>query len=171
MRVAGIDYSSRFVDVVTVPYEGTGAPVWHRFPLVGADAFDRARSVADSVPGRSSVLWDDVLAVGIEHATGRINIPSLMRMQGAILSRIPARMLVHPLPPGKWRKLVGLPGNASKSDVRVWSEAILTRLRQPQNVTAIYTSSNEHSGWSQDSHDAHLIALATRSLIDTKQAA
>ena len=117
MLVAGIDYSSRFVDVVTVPYEGTGAPVWHRFPLVGADAFDRARSVADSVPGRSSVLWEDVLAVGIEHPGGNHGTGALLRVQGAILSRIPARMLVHPLPPGKWRKLVGLAGNSTKDTV------------------------------------------------------
>jgi hypothetical protein len=161
MRVAGIDYSSRFVDVVTVPYEGAGAPVWHRFPLVGADAFDRARSVADSVPGRSSVLWDDVLAVGIEHPGGNHGTGALLRVQGAILARIPARMLVHPLPPGKWRKLVGIKGNATKT------EAANRSINEPLPSRYVI----DWGRWPQDAHDAHLIALATRSLIDTKQAA
>ena len=155
MLVAGIDYSSRFVDVVTVPYEGAGAPVWHRFPLVGADAFDRARSVADSVPGRSSVLWEDVLAVGIEHPGGNHGTGALLRVQGAVLARIPARMLVHPLPPGKWRKLVGLPGNADKGAVALHAAMLGFFPTNPE----------------QDAYDAYCIALATRSLIDTKQAA
>jgi len=171
MLVAGVDYSSRFVDVVTVPYEGTGAPVWHRFPLVGADAFDRARSVADSVPGRSSVLWEDVLAVGIEHPGGNHGTGALLRVQGAILARIPARMLVHPLPPGKWRKLVGLPGNTSKGHVLVESDRLRLADVVYKRDGRLYYRATDMEPWEQDAHDAHLIALATRSLIDTKQAA
>ena len=74
MLIAGIDFSSHAVDLVTVPYDGAGAPVWTRFPLVGQDAFDRARSVADATPGRSSTMWDDVLAVGIEHPAGKFGV-------------------------------------------------------------------------------------------------
>jgi hypothetical protein len=169
MLVAGIDYSSRFVDVVTVPYEGAGAPVWHRFPLVGADAFDRARSVADSVPGRSSVLWEDIIAVGIEHPGGNHGTGALVRVQGAVLARIPARMLVHPLPPGRWRKLVGLPGNASKGDVALYACDPLGHFdyrRHPDGEMKV-----PDLQWEQDAYDAYCIALATRSLIDTKQAA
>lgn len=160
MNVAGIDYSTRFVDIVTVSYEGTGAPVWHRYPLTGNDAFDRARSVGETVPGRHGYLWDDILAVGIEHPGGNHGTGALLRVQGAILARIPATMLVHPLPPGKWRKLVGLPGNASKRDV-----AFSVRFDHPD--FPLY----ERVTWTQDACDAYCIALATRSLIDTKQAA
>lgn len=162
MRVAGCDFSSRYVDIVTVPYDGPGAPVWHRFPLVGTDAFDRARSVADSVPGRSSILWDDVLAVGIEHPAGKFGVGPLLRIQGAVLARIPARMLVEPLPPAKWRKLVGLAGNASKEDVRA------------HGVEHCFVHGPGGFGyveWPQDAHDALCVALATLTLIDRKQAA
>ena len=130
--------------------------MWHRFPLTGADAFDRARSVADSVPGRTSTLWDDVLAVGIEHPGGKFGTGDMLRVQGAVLARIPARMLVQALPPARWRKLVGLPGNATKVDVEVHSHA---------------TTDANTQAWPQDAHDAHCIALATRSLITTQAAA
>jgi len=165
----GIDYSTRFVDCVTVPFEGSGVPVWHRFELVGNDAFDRTRSVADSMPGRSSVFFEDILAVGIEHPGGNHGTGALLRVQGAILARIPARMLVHPLPPGKWRKLVELPGNATKADVMRHSTSQL----YPSAKTSPFLLglTGPDGEWPQDAHDAHLIALATRSLIDTKQAA
>ena len=158
MGVAGIDYSSHAVDIVTVPLDH-GAPIWHRFPLTGMDAFDRARSVADSVPGRSSVLWDDITAVGIEHPAGRFGVGPLLRIQGAILSRIPARMLVEPFPPAKWRKAVGLPGNCSKEDVAFRSQE--RKNGDPRDIPE----------WPQDAHDAHLIALATRAAITTEAAA
>jgi hypothetical protein len=66
MNVVGIDLSTFHIDVVKIPLDGTRAD-WHRFSLAGADAFDRTRSVADVMPGRASVFWDDVLAIGIEH--------------------------------------------------------------------------------------------------------
>ena len=164
MRVAGCDFSSRFVDIVTVPFEGTGQPVWHRFPLVGADAFDRARSVADSVPGRSSVFYEDILAVGIEHPAGKFGTGPLLRIQGAVLARIPARMLVTPLPPSSWRKAVGLPGNASKDDVWMW---VYDNCFAARNSDLIPPKQE----WPQDARDAYCIALATRSRIDRSEAA
>lgn len=149
MRVAGVDFSTHAIDVVTVPYEGAGAPVWHRFPLTGSDAFDRARSVADAMPGRSSVFWDDVLAVGIEHPAGRHGVAALMRVQGAVLSCLPARMLVTPWPPAKWRALNGLKGNACKKDCA---------------DHAIANGAPAH--WpTSDPYDAYLIACATRELL------
>lgn len=161
MRVAGIDYSTRFVDLVTVPYEGAEMPVWERFPLMGADAFDRARSVADSLPGRSSAIWEDILAVGIEHPGGNHGTGHMLRVQGAILARIPARMLVHPLPPGKWRKLVGLAGNATKNEV---AEHALVDLHSLGHLWTLRDNG-------QDCLDAYCIALATLALINHKQAA
>ncbi|MBA2706356.1 MAG: hypothetical protein H0U59_00945 [Gemmatimonadaceae bacterium] len=158
MRVAGIDYSSRYIDLVTVPYEGVGAPVWHRFPLTGKDAFDRTRSVADALPGRTSALYEDLIALGIEHPAGKHGTGALMRIQGAILARLPARLLVEPLPPSKWRQLVGLKGNATKAEVA--ASAVVT-----------YGSYVAQTKWPQDACDAYCIALATRTLISREQAA
>lgn len=156
MNVAGIDYSTHAVDVVLVPYDAGGAPSWHRFPLTGHDAFDRTRSVADVLPGRGSVFWDDVLAVGIEEPAGR-NPGFLFRVQGAVLAGIPARMLVEKWMPSQWRKLVGLSGNASKHEVML--ESVNDGL------------DHDRGAWPQDAHDAHLIALATRLAITREQAA
>jgi hypothetical protein len=159
MRVAGIDFSSHAVDVVTVPYEGVGEPVWHRFPLVGADAFDRARSVAQAVPGPSSVFYDDILAVGLEHPAGHHGTGPLLRIQGAILARIPARMLVQPWPPSSWRKANGLKGNASKADVHYHAFA-LRGMPEPDSWRGC-----------QDAFDAYCISLATLHAITKAEAA
>ena len=157
MNVAGIDYSSRYIDLVLLHLDDQHSPMWFRYELSGADAFDRTRTVADAMPGRASDFWDDILAVGIEHPGGHHGTRDMLRVQGAVLSCIPARMLVHPLPPGKWRKLVGLPGNASKTDVRLF---------------ATYDHRNIVSdGWPNDATDAYCIALATRSLIEQQAAA
>ena len=169
MLVAGCDYSSRYVDIVTVPYEGPGAPVWTRYPLTGADAFDRARSVADAMPGRASTIWDDVLAVGIEHPGGHHGTGHMLRIQGAILSQIPARMLVHPLPPGKWRTLVGLPGDASKQRVALHVCGELGHFDYVRGVDGDRKVPDLQ--WPQDAYDAYCIALATRSLITQEKAA
>jgi hypothetical protein len=161
MRVAGIDFSSHAVDVVTVPYEGVGAPVWTRFPLVGADAFDRARSVAQAVPGPSSVFWEEILSVGIEEPTGKFKPGTGYRIQGAILARIPARMLVQPWPPSRWRKAVGLPGNASKADVWefAWDIGDNRWMTTPDGFVPY------------DCTDAYCIALATLDAITKAEAA
>jgi len=171
VRVAGIDYSSHAVDIVTVPLDH-GAPIWHRFPLTGMDAFDRARSVADSVPGRHSVLWDDITAVGIEHPAGKFGTGALLRIQGAILARIPARMLVEPFPPAKWRKAVGLAGNAPKGDARKHSLRVVDDCFAKGAMRVICVADVwPYWEWPQDAHDAHCIALATRAAITTEKAA
>lgn len=154
MFVAGIDLSTFAVDVVKVPLD-QGPPQWHRFPLTGSDAFERARSVRDAMPGSSSVFWDDVLAVGIEEPAGR-NPGVIFRVQGAVLARIPTHLLVEKLMPSQWRRLVGLPGNASKADVR--SHATLNGVGRLNDGTFV---------WPQDACDAWCIALATRALITT----
>jgi hypothetical protein len=156
MRIAGVDYSTKAVDLVTIPHNGDNdEPVWHHFPLQGDGAFDRARDVAMEMPGRGSAFWDDILAIGIEHPGGHYGTGTMLRIQGAILSCLPAWVLVEPLPPAKWRKLNGLSGNASKDDVYYRSAL---------------TSGTHDPPWSQDAHDAHLIAHATRTLITTPTA-
>lgn len=149
--IAGIDFSTRAVDVVLLD-EDSDAAEWHRFDLFGNGAFDRTRSVRGSMPG--SAFWDEVVAVGIEepcgHGAGR-----LMRIQGAILACIPTNKLVAPLMPSQWRKTVGLKGNASKDEVFACASARF----------------NPRVPWPQDAADAYCIALATRTLLEHKQAA
>lgn len=160
MNVCGIDYSTRAVDLVTIPYDHDGPPKWRRWELGKyAKAFDRTRSVGEWVPGRGASFWDDIVAVGIEHPGGKFGTGDMLRVQGAILSCIPARMLVEPWPPAKWRKAVGLPGNAAKETV-AWESALQLGWIDPRLL-----------GWTQDAHDAHLIALATRQAIQTQAAA
>jgi hypothetical protein len=147
--IAGIDYSTRAVDVVLLD-EDSDAATWHRFPLEGADAFDRVRSVRESMrvpyPGLTD-KWDSVIAFGIEEPRG-YNAGALYRIQGAILSCLPTRTLVHPIGPSEWRKTVGLPGNASKAEVMAWM------------------MNSDRYDWPQDACDAYCIALATRTLLE-----
>lgn len=164
MRVIGIDLSTFAIDFVSVPLDGTDPPMWERFPLTGTDAFDRARTVAQALPGAHSAYYDDVLAVGIEHPAGRHGVGPLLRVQGAVLACLAPRVLVQPWPPASWRKAVGLAGNASKADVFVESLA----LGSPWPPMPRGCAADE---WPQDAHDAHLIALATRAAISTEQAA
>jgi hypothetical protein len=154
--LAGIDYSTHAVDVVLLD-EDTGQATWHRTELKGADAFDRARRLrwAQPIPDNE---WEAVLAVGIEDPRGH-NAGALYRVQGAILARLPSFLLVHPLIPSQWRKLVGLPGNASKAGVARWA------LKQPgirdwPAATIPF-----------DATDAYCIALATQKLIQLEEAA
>lgn len=149
MRVAGIDVSSFAVDVVTIPLDGFG--ISHRvFLLDGADAFDRTRQVGEVMPGRSSEFWDDILAVAIEEPAGR-NPGFAFRVQGAVLSMIPSRMLVTKFMPSEWRKLNGIPGNATKDAVFEWAQAHLGGFG------------------SQDEADAYCIARALRLALEKEE--
>jgi hypothetical protein len=162
--IAGIDFSTKAVDVVLLA-EDSYAATWHRFELEGQDAFDRARDVRAAVQGWHS-LWDDVVACGIEDPRG-YGAGSLYRVQGAILSCLPGAMLVQPLIPSSWRKTVGLKGNASKDDVRRFSQA-----SAGMYVAGQYVELERWPDWPQDAHDAYCIALATRTLLHaTEQAA
>ena len=157
MKVAGIDLSSFFVDVVLVDQE-TGRVDWHRFPLGSdGDAFDRARQVRVVMPGPTSELWDDVLAIGIEDPAGRHGVIPLVRVQGAILACLPTSTLVHAYKPARWKFLAGLKGNASKEDVSVRSLLLGGMSLDPY--------------WPQDAHDAHLIARAMQADLDAQRQA
>lgn len=157
MNVAGIDFSSRFVDVVLLD-ESSDRAVWHRFELTGADAFDRARAVGLAVPGRAMSFWDDVLAVGIEDPRG-YGAGSLYRVQGAILSCVPQGRLVQPWIPSVWRKQVGLKGNSTKEDVEFHVRFSLA------------AGQFSRQSFPPDFFDAYCIALATRQLLQTEKAA
>ena len=153
MSLAGIDFSTHFVDVVLLD-EDTDAATWHRFELSGADAFDRARDVWRKVPRAVASFWDEVVAVGIEQPRGNFGVTHMMRIQGAVLACIPSWKLVHPLNPSDWRKRCGMPGNCPKDQV----EAFATFHRGVEPFS-------DHEFWPQDACDAYAIAWATRTLL------
>ena len=154
MIVAGIDYSTRAVDIVTTDVR------WSHYDLCGDTAFDRTRSVRDALPARSSEFWDEVIAAGIEEpmARGKLSgslTPKLKAVQGAILACLPARLLVAPLTASEWRKAVGLPGNASKAAVAEWVALQYYDIYRPL----------EFLDWPQDACDAYCIARAVASRV------
>jgi hypothetical protein len=160
--IAGIDYSSRAVDIVLLD-ETTDAATWHRYELHkdrGQDAFDRVRNVPAMMPSRANTFWDGVIAVGIEDPRG-YGAGSMYRVQGAILACIPRPLLVQPWVPSEWRKAVGLPGNASKVDVFAW-----TARNYPQDWHDNYVDMCP-----QDAIDAQCLALATRNVLQRTEAA
>jgi hypothetical protein len=150
--IAGIDFSTRFVDVVLLD-EDTDHADWHRYPLAGlGDAFDRTRTVRYALPSRS--WWDDVIAIGIEQPFGRgSSVTPLYRVQGAILACLPPLTLVQPWIPSSWRSAVGLAGNCSKDDVAAY----------------VHDNCLEAIDWPQDACDALCIALATREALERTQ--
>ncbi len=160
--ILGVDVSTFFVDYVLIPHEGNHAPVWHRFPLTGADAWERARSVAQAVPGPDSAIYEDVLAVGVENPAGRAGtgIYAVQRVVGAVLVQLPAAKLVHPWRPSEWRKAVGLKGNATKDAV---FEFVVEDIATHSGLPTPF----EVAEWSQDACDAYCVALATRDAIRT----
>lgn len=154
--IAGVDFSTRAVDVVLLD-EDSDAATWHRFELVGSDAFDRSRYVTTAMPFRTGAFWDDILAVGIEDPRG-YGAGSLYRVQGAILACIPHGTLVHPLIPSQWRKTVGLSGRASKGEIAEWVfDRLETKIARSRFFGDDFPA--------YDRCDAYCIALATRSLL------
>jgi len=154
--IAGIDYSTKAVDVVLLD-EDTDAATWHRFTL-GAlgDGFDRARTVRAAMP--SSSWWEDhgVAAIGIEDPRG-YGAGFLYRVQGGILQCLPRDVLVEPWIPSAWRTKVGLPGNCTKSVVACHVDEV----RGAGGFGPI-------EAWPQDACDAYCIARATRSVVETR---
>lgn len=162
MTVAGIDLSTHAIDVVAVD-EDTDAATWHRFPLSGHDAFERARDVWPALlEGGIVGLMEDVVACGIEQPRGHHGTVHIARVQGAVLASLPRRLLVQPWNPSEWRKACGLPGNASKR--AVWEFVIDNEPDGNRGWSVL-------EDWPQDACDAYCIALATRSLLHRSEAA
>lgn len=146
--IAGIDLSSKAIDCALIDEDTGQLEALYRWALTATgDAFDRTRWVRDSMPSRG--WWTDqgVIAIGIEDPAGNHGVRAIARVQGGILQCLPLTVVVHPLPPSRWRKLIGLPGNASKDDVFEWAN-------------------DQHPVPTQDAADALGIAHATRELLE-----
>jgi hypothetical protein len=152
--VAGIDYSTHAIDVVLID-EDTLKPEWHRWQLDGSDALERTRSVRTHFsPGTT---FDSCIAIGIEDPRG-FNAGALYRVQGAVLMKLPPLTLVEKWDPKKWRKAVGLKGNASKQDIYAFTVATMFKSGPKLAPDSIH--------WPQDACDAWCIARATLQAIE-----
>jgi hypothetical protein len=154
--VAGFDYSTHAVDLVLLDEDSNNAE-WHRYDLIGHDAFERTRSVPQWLPSRGFYRDSGVLAIFIEEprGKGKIDSSTLFRIQGAILATLPPEIVVGPLMPHQWKPKCGLKGNAQKYEVDCFAHE--TWVNRP--ISAV-----------QDAHDAFAIAYAGRQLY-TKQVA
>lgn len=152
--VAGLDFDSENVWLALIDEDTAAVMSISRHVLAGQDSFDRARKVRDALPHRWRWLDDGVVAVGVEepYSPHRPSLRALLRVQGAILSCLPAELLVASLTPNGrapagWKALIGLPTNASKP-----------------MIAARVVELGAEAGLRQDFYDAIGIAHATRNL-------
>lgn len=116
--VLGIDVSSRAIDFVRLD-ETTNHAEWTRFDLFGDDAFTRLRQVRHALP--RSPFYDDIYICGIETPKTRFlkSAGALFPVYGAVSACLPLTLMVWDVHPKTWRQGIGLPGNATKTDVRI----------------------------------------------------
>lgn len=148
MSVAGIDFSTRAVDIVLLD-DDTADAEWHRYEITDKrGSFYAALNIRKTLPTRSWWETHGVWLIGIEKPMSphAISISALMRIQGAILSRLPHDICTIETPPHEWKtETVGL-SNATKQQVADWATA------------------GARTGWPQDALDAYAIAHAVRQL-------
>jgi hypothetical protein len=142
--VVGIDFSTFYVDLVKLD-ETDAAASWLRVELAGANAWDRTRALAYTMPLRS--WWDDVYLAAIERPMmdqQRV----LARVQGVILARIPATVHCWEVRPDEWKKPLGL------------------KITEKPDAAAFpgmqYVSGPNGEPWTQDAYDALGVALYAR---------
>lgn len=117
--VLGIDVSSHAIDMVKLD-ETTNDAEWTRIELLGGDSFIRLRGVERAMPWRHR-YYDDVYICGIEVPKTRFlkSAGALFPIYGAVVALLPPNLQVWDVHPKTWRQGIGLPGNATKEDVRV----------------------------------------------------
>lgn len=154
--IAGIDFSTKAVDIVLLDEDTHLARQFSvRLDFQnGEDAFDRTRKVRAVMPSRGTWEAEGVIAVGLEEPRG-YGTDTLFRVQGAILQCFPPNLLIQPWIPSAWRKACGLKGNGTKQETADW-------------VNELH---GWDLGWSYDAYDAYGIAYATRSVLETLEAA
>lgn len=157
MRVAGIDASSRAIDIVLLD-EDTNQGKHHRFELDGDTAINRARSVNWHLPTGS--FWDDVYLVGIEESysvTFRAAVAQAL-VRGAVAARLPATIGFIPIPPNEWQRLfLGLEPDEKLPRDRKQRKKLIRR-------RAVELGFGDAPDLPQDAYDAYGIAHAVRTL-------
>lgn len=155
MTVAGIDYSSRAVDIVLVDedtgYAETGHAKHHRIDLHGETPFERARSLRGQLPLTSWWENNGVYLIGIEDPFSRSKgvAKALGLAAGAIAALLPAGLAVIQTAPTEWKKLSLGNAAAPKTEIETWARDRL---------------GHTFERWPQDGYDAYAIAIAVRNL-------
>ena len=157
MNVLGVDVSTRAVHTARLPFDSDEATVQvYDATDCKGDALVRARTLADLLPRRRSKLWDDVALVAIERpfGVGTRAVGDMMLVVGLVIACLPPELEVWLLGPTEWRKACGMPGNASKEDVRWFAMS-----HWPEGK-----SHSPPASWAQDLCDAYCVAWAARAL-------
>lgn len=153
-RVAGIDLSSKAIDIVLLDETEDNVWVWRQVNLTGARSWERTLQIRDEMPSES--WWDDVYLVAIEapYGTGQPGTTAILnRVVGAILACLPSRLLwphhCWIVRPDEWKSELGIRMSAKPTDedVRRFLSKDHTRSEQ---------------GWSQNARDALCLALYAR---------
>lgn len=150
MWVGGMDFDSHGIDLVLLNEDDDRA-IHGRWPLVGFDAFSRARYVSTLRTLFGSTAWRNVIALGIEDPRGAsrtVDAP-IYRTQGAILACLSPDLLVECWKPQSWRKALGI-NHIGKGPVADYA-------------LAHWTDGPDLP--SQDALDAFCIAAATRKVL------
>lgn len=161
--IAGIDFSTRAVDVVLLD-DDTDQAAWHRFELgtTKTPLLTRVRAVRKALPSRS--WWEEqgVTNVGIEqlHSHSRGTLRALSQVQGAIYACLPAAVAVIEMADHEWKRLFTGDAKADKGDV---AQVALARMADRDGIVRL--------SWPQDALDAFGIACACRALLDKARAA
>jgi hypothetical protein len=164
MRVGGYDISTHKIDCVLVDLDDLEPPVWISFPFKGADAWERTRTVAQVVNGRA--FWEEwgLYAAGIEVPFG-FSSAKVSMIIGVLLTRLPPDILIERWPNNSWRKAVGLKGGGMpKKEMKTTSVAKSVELLAGSGIT-------HTEAWTVDAHEAHLIAVATRTALSSERRA
>lgn len=152
--IAGIDYSSRAIDIVLID-DDTRAGSWLRIPLEGDTPLDRARSLRGRLPLRS--WWDDhgVYLIGIEDPRGHHahTAKALGFAGGAVAALLPSGIPIVQTMTAEWKRLTVGRGSATKEQVAAWSRH---EMYHAHSLTPVL--------WPQDAYDAYAIARAVELL-------
>jgi hypothetical protein len=165
VTIGGFDISTKQIDCVLVDMDDLVPPAWHRFSLVGRDAWERVRSVPDIVDGRGAWADRGLYAAGVEMPFGPSS-GSVALAVGALLTRLPQAILIERWPVNSWRKRLGLKGGGPTAEMKQQSLDASTAILAEE-----WSGYGEWPQWPVDAHEAHLIALATMRSIETGEEA
>lgn len=156
MKVAGIDFSTLAVDLVLLD-EDTPAATWHRFPLAGATALEKARSLRARFPGRSWFEDQGVYLVGIEDPIGRFPATqkALGCVAGATAALLPPDVPLRAMTPSQW-----FPASVGCAPPRLSDERKELATNWALHVVELEAADK----WPHDAFDAYAIAWAARAL-------
>lgn len=136
MNVAGVDFSTKAIDVVLLD-EDTDAYMWASIPVEGRTPFDRAQDIRFAVPTAS--WWENhgVRLIAIEEPRGYGQL-AMGTLYGAIVARLPQGIPAVPFIPQHWKKPFTGNGNASKEQVRARALEFGLGVDMPQDAYDAY---------------------------------